>query len=73
MSEGRAGTVHYLGTCKGNSLRELADEVDAGGITHMACVYRKNNGDLCYRLVGSEHLTYIIGMLTRTAAWMGGD
>lgn len=63
-------TVIYLGTCKGNAAREFADQIDAGEVTHAVIAYRKANGDTCYRLIGEDDLTYLIGMLERTILCM---
>ncbi len=57
--------VTYLGTCDGNTLRDLADQVDAGEVTHAAVTYRTSDGDLRYRLIGVDDLTYLVGMLGR--------
>lgn len=59
------GDIRYLGTCDGNTLRELADQVDAGDVTHAAVTYRTADGDLRYRLIGADDLTYMVGMLGR--------
>lgn len=57
--------VTYLGTCKGNALRDLAAQVDLGEVTHVVAVYRRSDGELCYRVIGEEHQTYLVGMLAR--------
>lgn len=57
--------VSYLGACLGNIIREVADDVDAGEITHAVLVYRTAEGDLKYRCIGADEQTYLIGMLAR--------
>ena len=66
-------SVVYLGTCGGNTLRELAEQVDAGDVTHGVYLSRLANGDLAYRLIGRDDLTYLIGMMTRAAMHMHCD
>lgn len=62
---GGAAKVTYLGTCQGNALRELAAQVDKGEVTHAVAVYRRSDGSLCYRTIGGEHQTFLVGMLSR--------
>jgi len=64
------GDITYLGTCKGNNLREAADMADQGDITHAVVAYRTEGGELKYRLIGEEDLTYLIGLLERTKVHM---
>lgn len=45
--------------------KDALEELKAEKITHAVIAYRKDNGDLCYRLYGSEHVTFLIGMLDR--------
>lgn len=59
-------SVTYLGTCEGNTLREIADRVDEGTVTHVVVTYRDDKGDICYHIVGNDDLTFIIGMMART-------
>lgn len=59
-------SIVYLGTCKGNGLRELADQVDAGEVSHCVIAYRHVSGDTRYRLIGADDLTYLVGLLERT-------
>jgi hypothetical protein len=63
-------SVVYLDTCDGTDARALADEMDAGNITHAAMIYRKEDGDVCYHLLGADDLTYLIGMVERAKIHM---
>jgi hypothetical protein len=56
--------VEYLGTCEGNDLRAIARDFDERKITHLAVMYRHEDGGVCYHVVG-EGLTYLIGMSCR--------
>jgi hypothetical protein len=64
--------VTYMGTCAGNTLRDLADDVDAGRVTHAVACYRDEDGNLNYRCIGEDHITYLVGMLARVAMSLGG-
>jgi hypothetical protein len=48
------------------SAKQFADEVLLGQVTHGVICYRKNNGDVCYRLFNPEHITYISGLMELT-------
>lgn len=65
VAEMRAQKVVYLGNCEGNTARVLADEIDDGEVTHAVLAYRRQNGDTCYRLIGRDDWTYLIGMIER--------
>jgi len=70
MRSQETGNVTYLGTCDGNTMRELAQELDAGNVTHAVAVYRCADGDVHYRTIGDRDLTYLIGMLERAQVHM---
>lgn len=63
-------SITYLGVCDGNHARELGEDLDAGNATHAVMIYRTKDGDLRYRLVGADDLTYLVGMLGRVATHM---
>ena len=58
-------SVTYLEHCDGNIAREIADEIDAGEITHAAFIYRTTDGAVCYRVLGEDEMTYLVGMIER--------
>lgn len=58
--------IIYINNNDIESARQFADEVLLGQVAHGVVCYRKNNGDICYRLFNSEHRTYIIGLMERT-------
>ena len=43
----------------------MLDEIKDLDVTHAVVCYRKQDGDLCYRILGSNHTTFICGMLDR--------
>ena len=63
-------SVTYLGTCKGNLIRDLATAVDQKEVTHLVAAYRTKEGDLRYHLIGEDDLTYLLGMLERVQTHM---
>ena len=67
--EQTVSNISYLGNCEGNDLRSIARDVDAGTITHIAVMYRRENGDMCYSVCG-DGVTYLIGVVCRCAMHM---
>ena len=49
-----------------DSAQEFSELVEKGEVTHGIICYRKKDGTICYRLFNQEHLTYIMGLMSRT-------
>ena len=63
-------SVTYLETCKGNAVRDLANAIDKGEVTHAVLAYRREDGSLFYRLIGDDDLTYLMGVMDRVKMHM---
>jgi hypothetical protein len=48
-------------------LAEVDKDIRTGEITHAVVSFRRQDGSLCYRSVGDDHGTYLVGMLQRVA------
>lgn len=59
--------VEFLANLDSNKLRQLAQWMDEGEITHAIMCYRREDGSLSYMVSGDEHATYCMGMLARTS------
>lgn len=58
-------SIIFLDEVKKQAWEDSVEELKSINITHAVICYRTDSGDLCYRVYGEEHVTFLIGMLDR--------
>lgn len=62
---GHTGNVVNLDLNGKIAFAEMIDELKDDKVTHAVMCYRRDDGDLCYRILGADHTTFLVGMLDR--------
>ncbi len=67
------GNLIRLNQNDADAAQDFADMVVSGEITHGVACYRTKDGDIRYIIINQDHLTYIIGLMERTKAYLMQD